>query len=213
MYSIDLLKGRGIPPRGRTGALLVAAIIAMLPAAILLAAFGWYLTEQSRCASLNGQIAANNAILNRQAEFLQKCDRKQQQIKDAGKCLIDVVTALRYRQQWSPIISDLVTNMPDGITLENMMVRSSDMVEYIPDPKDKRKKIKINKVDRTMFIVVAGKTGVKSDHAVRDYVQNLRSVDSFKQILENLTYQQKPAKSEDEMITEYEIEFMLKPLG
>jgi len=211
MFTIDLLKGHGIPIRSRPTHLVIVAITFAVPIIIAIAMLGLYL-HNSIVASIKKQRIVNYERKLDQlsgAVELQKSFEKEK--KAISTCLSEVSTSISRHVQWSPILQTLVENMPESVVLTNLEVKQRSAKRKVASQDDPNEKIDVPVPARTLQMNVAASTQSKCDEAIRNFRDFLRSSTLLGPKLENIRVSQGFDVLGDQDVVSYQIDCVFKP--
>ena len=117
MFTIDLLKGQGIPIKSRPGGIAIVATTLVVPIIIAIAILGLYLSD-SIAMSIQKQEIINYETkiggLSDAVEFQKSFEKEKAVI---GCALSEVKSSIGRHTQWTPVLATLVENMPDLLVL------------------------------------------------------------------------------------------------
>ena len=211
MFTIDLLKGRGVPAKSRPRNIAIGAAAVVVPVVIAIAMFGFYLRnrivisiQKDAIANFKTKIAGMSDAIELQKSF-------EQQKKTYNNCLSEVSGNLDRHTQWSPVLTTLVKNMPESVILTALDVKQRSIKIKVPQKDDPKKMIDTAVPVRTLQMTVAGKPQSNSDEAIKDFSERLRSSSLLGPRLENIRIAQGVAKLGEEEVVSYQIDCIFKP--
>jgi Tfp pilus assembly protein PilN len=213
MFSIDLLKGKGLPQRldvRKSTLKAVSILIPLLTMAVFAASY------QRNTSALNAQrqaLAGNQRQIEQYAKDVMEYNQIDTQIKGLGKCLNDISKALSYRIQVSDLLTELVQALPESIFIYEMNMSRSAVNEKIQQENSAAVNQRLV-VRRQLKLVLCGYDPEKSDVAVQDYVSELET----SPLLTGLFVEMKPsARQQGEVdgrsAIYYEIDCLLREQG
>ncbi len=211
MFTIDLLKGQGVPAKSRPRNIAVGAAAVVAPIIIAIAMFGFYLhnkvtisIQKDAIANFKTKIAGMSDVIELQKSF-------EQQKKDYNNCLSEVSSNLDRHTQWSPVLAILVENMPDSVILTALDVKQRSTKIKVPKKDDPKIMIDAAVPLRTLQMTVVGRPQTNCDDAIRDFSERLRSSSLLGPKLENIRIAQGVVKLKQEEVVSYQIDCMFKP--
>ena len=210
MFSIDLLKGKGRPPKCD----FRKASFKMVPFVIpLVAMVAWAASFQKDCAQIKSKqamIRKNQAVIDDAKQAVRTYQQMNAQLTKVEKCLKTLTKGLSYRIQVTDLLVELVQTLPDEIFLYEMNLERTTSMEKMPqsETKDAEKQLVVN---RKLSLTLCGFDAVQSDYRVREYVNSLKTSDKLADIFTDV----KPAARRQGVVdrrpaTFYEIECILR---
>jgi hypothetical protein len=211
-YTIDMLKGEGLPIRSRPGGIVFACLVVVVPFLAGFGAMSVYLdsdvviTIQKQQASRLGMAveALSNAVHKREALEREKME--------AACVLSEVKTSLGGRTQWSPTLASIVESLSDTLVLTKLEARQDTVRIKVPAKDDPTKKIDASVPVRALKICVCGKDKESSSEAVRRVQENLRSAPAIGPLLDTITVSQDATTLDGHEAVLYELNCVFKPV-
>ena len=211
MFTIDLLKGQGLPIKSRPEGIVVAAVTLAVPVIIAIAMLSVYF-RNSIIISIKKQDIVNYETKMKKlsdAVALQKSFETEKVVYSS--CLSEVKSAISRHTQWSPILATLVQNMPESVVLEKLSVGQSSIKRKIPKKDNPKETVDTTIPVRTLRMSVYGSSLSNCGEAVRDFRSRLWSSSVLGPKLENIRVSQKSAKIENKDVISYDIDCVFKP--
>ena len=211
MFTVDLLKGQGVPPKIGPTDIAIAVITIAIPIIAAIAMFGFYMR--------------NKAIISIKKQDIVRCQAKIDKLSDAvelqrslekekiiyANSLSEVRSSIKRYTQWSPVLATLVENMPDSVVLTNLEVAQRSVKRKVPKEDDPRKTVEIDVLAKTLQLSVRGNPQGNCDQAVKDFRDRLRSSASLGSKLENISVSQQSEILDGQDVVFYEIACVFKP--
>jgi Tfp pilus assembly protein PilN len=211
MFTIDLLKGEGIPVKSRPESIAMGVITLAVPVIVAIVMFGYYLHTQI-VISIHKQ-GINNYETKiwelSEAVKLQKSFAKEKNI--INNSLSEVEFSIGRHTQWSPILATIVETMPDSVVLTQLSVSQRSVRRKVPGKDDPEKKIDMSVPVRTLHMNISGRPQSDCDRAVKDFRDSLRSSALLKPMLEDIRVSQGFETVDGEKVVSYEIDCIFKP--
>ena len=213
MFSIDLLKGKGLPQKLDVRKSALKAVPILIP----LLAMGVFAASYQRNASMlrvqRQALAGNQRQIAQYTKDVMEYNKIDTQIKGLEKCLNDISKALSYRIQVSDLLTELVQALPESIFIYEMNMSRNAVNEKIQQENSAEVKQRLV-VRRQLKLVLCGYDPEKSDVAVQDYVSELEK----SPLLTGLFVEMKPsARQQGEVdgrpAIYYEIDCVLREQG
>ncbi len=211
MFEIDLLQGQGVPIKSSPKNIAAAAIAFALPAIVSIVMFSAYLKNSIAMSIQKNQIANYETKIEELSDTL-KLQKSFEQEKDAIKTSLDEAeSALARHTQWSPILVELVKNMPDSVILTKLEVKQHFTKRKVPKKDDPEKTVDISVPIRTLRIILNADPQTNSDEAVKNFRNNILASAVIGPKLEDLRISQEVETFLGKEVVSYEIDCILKP--
>ncbi len=211
MFTIDLLKGQGIPIKSRPEGIAIAAAIFTVPVIIAIVMFGFYLSnivaisiQRQKIVNYGAKIAELSGAVK-----LQKSLEKEKIALSSS--LAEVKSSVGRHTQWSPVLVTLVRNMPDSVILTGLELKQRSISKKVPVKDDPKKTTIITVPVRTLRMTVSGSPQSNCDRAVRDFRDSLRSSSLLGPKLQDIKVSQESGMLGDQDVVSYEIDCIFKP--
>jgi hypothetical protein len=202
-YTIDLLKGRGIPKRKQKGLLLVVLAALALPVLIFIILLAQFFT-----VSIMLPVKQNELDKLTQQASTSKGAKIQKQISEYQNCLNQVAKTVNEQMQWSPIIEQAVMAMPDSMIMDNLNAATETTVEKVPSATDKNKTKTVKKTKRILNVTLFSDLNKFSENVmlagVNDYIEKIRANCQFSG---NIT-KQETQSIDSQRVKKYYIQFI-----
>jgi hypothetical protein len=211
MYTIDLLKGQGVPTKSGPKGVIVGVVTFAIPLIAGMVMVGFYVSDRIVTKVRQQEIASYQASIDKlsDAAELQKSFTAEKALLNG--CLSEVASSLGNHSQWSGILVTLAENMPDSMMLTKLEVKQSSVKKKVPQKDDPKKMIDISVPVRTLHMSVCGNTAENYDEQVRDFRNRLRFSELLVSKLEDIRVAQGVEKLGDRDVTSYEIDCIFKP--
>jgi hypothetical protein len=211
MFTIDLLKGQGIPIKSRPEGIVIASVALAVPFIIAIAMFSFYLRNGIIISIKKNDIVNCEAKINKLSDIvkLQKSFEKEKVVYSG--CLSEVKSSIHGHTQWSSILETLVQNIPDSVVLDELSVKQSSVRKKVPQKDDPQKMADTTVPVRMLHMSVYGSARANCGEAVREFRNRLWASSVLGPKLENIGVSQKSAKVEKEDVVSYEIDCVFKP--
>ncbi len=211
MFTIDLLKGQGIPTKSRPEGIVIASVALAVPIIIAIAMISFYLRNSIIISIKKNDIVNYEAKVSKLSDAvkLQKTIEKEKIIYSG--CLSEVKSSIGRHAQWSPILETLVQNIPDSVVLEKLSIAQSSVRRKVPQKDNPKTMVDITIPIRTLHMSVYGSSRTDCGEAVREFRNRLWSSSVLGPKLENIRVSQKSARIESKDVISYEIDCVFKP--
>lgn len=211
MFTIDLLKGQGIPAKSRPEGIAIAAAALAVPVIIAIVMFGLYLRNKIIISIQKQEIANYETRIDKLSDAVELQKSFEYEKNAISSCLSEVSTSIGRHTQWSPVLATLVKNMPDSVVLTDLEVKQGSVKRKVPKKDDPKKMIEISVPVRTLQINVCGSPQSNCDKAVRDFRERLRSSAFLGPKLENIRVSQRFGTLQSRDVVFYQIDCVFKP--
>jgi Tfp pilus assembly protein PilN len=211
MFTIDLLKGQGIPIKSRPEGVAIATMTFAVPILAAMVMLGFYLSNRIVISTKRQEIAnyeKNIEALSNAIELQKSFETEKNNI---NSCLSEVFSSISSHTQWSPILAIVVKNMPDSMVLTSLEVKQRSISKKVPKKDDPKKMIDVSVPARTLQMSVSGRPQADNDKAVKDFKDRLRSSASLASKIEDIRVSQKSDTFEGQGVVSYEIDCIFKP--
>lgn len=211
MFTIDLLKGQGIPARSRPEGVIATAVTVVVPVAVAAIMFGIYLSnrvvmniQKRDLSNYEQKISQLSDIMRMYKSYERRKSTIQQRISEAA-LVVD------RHQQWSDILVTIVKDMPESIVLKRMTVELRTVRVKVPDSENPKKNVNKMVPAQTLSLTLGGAAGAISDREVKDFRDKLRVSSILNSKLEDIPVSQQVEMVDDREIITYEMKCILKP--
>ncbi len=212
MFTIDLLKGKGVPIRSNPGTAALKVIPFLLP---LILGLYWVGTFQYN----NTVMASERAGMEKMQEKIKEYSTDIQQVRQwisateqTRKNLAEVSRGLGRHLQWSETLRAVAECMPESIALKEISLSRSSAKKRMADPKNPSKQISRTIIKRILTIRVYGKPSWETDEAVQQYLQQLHQSPAFMRIMQDIkAVSRQSDQIKDQAVTVHVIECTVKP--
>jgi Tfp pilus assembly protein PilN len=211
MFTIDLLKGQGIPKKTKPGGIVIAAVTVAIPTAVAIAMLGFYLFNGIITSIKRQEIVRWEAKISRLSEAIKLQESLEKEKIIYSNCLSEVMSAIGRYTQWSPVLMTFVENMPDSVVLTTLEVKQRSIKRKVPKKDDPERMIDIDVPVRVLQASVCGSRQHNCDKAVRDFRDRLCSSDFLGPKLEDIIVSQESGTFEGQEVVSYEIDCVFKP--
>ncbi len=204
-FTIDLLKGQGIPIRRRPESIAVASVTIAVPLLVAILMLGYYLRTRVTVAIQEREVIGYQTKIVQSADALelQKSFEREQDI--INKCLSEVASSIGRHEQWSPLVAAIVTNIPDSVVLTRLEVRQRFVNKKAPSKDNPEQMVDVSIPVRTLAMNVCGSGRLQSDKAVRNFRDKLRNCPLLGSKLDNIRVSQKSDRLDGRDVVNYEI--------
>jgi hypothetical protein len=212
LYTIDLLKGEGLPIRSRPGGIAFACLLVIVPFLVGMGAVSIYMDGEVVIAIQKQQVSKLDAGIEALSNAVQKREALDKERVQATRMLSEVKSALGGHTQWSPALVSLVESLSDTLVLMKLEARESTTRAKVPAKDDPTKKVEVSLPMRELKICVCGKDKESSSEAVRKFQESLRSSPIIGPMLDTITVSRDATTLESQQAVLYELNCVFKPV-
>ena len=174
MFTIDLLKGQGIPPKSRPEGIAVGAIVFAVPVIVAIVIAGVYMTDNISLSTQKRELADYEKRVDKLSDALELKRAFEKQRATINEVLSEVSSSIDRHMQWSDVLVDIVENMPESMILAELEAKQNMVRRRVAKDGDAETKVDVMVPLRTLSITVSGKSEYDCDRAVRDFSDRLR---------------------------------------
>lgn len=211
MFTIDLLNGQGIPPKGKPGDLAIIATTVIVPIAVAMVMFLIYLNNDVALSVKEKEIARYEAEIEKNADAIKILNELKEEKQAYSKYLSEVRSSISKHIQWSPVLATLIENIPDSVILTSLEIEHDFVRKQVPKKDDPKKKVEISVPMKVLRVGVAGGDQGNCDRAVKDFMDRLWASASLGPSLENIGHSQESIEQGGRNVISYEISCYFKP--
>jgi Tfp pilus assembly protein PilN len=210
MFTIDLLRGEGIPAKSRPAGVAVAVTTFVVPIVAAIVMFSFYLTNRVAISIKKQKIATYETKIGELFHSVRNQKASGQQAEHIGDCLSEVAAALDRHTQWSPVLVTVAESIPDLVVLTRIEVKQQFIHEEVPGEQTDET-VEVSVPVRTLRMTVCGSPGSACDQAVRDFRDRLRASSVLGPRLENIKVSQEFDLLGNKEVVSYDIDCIFKP--
>jgi len=227
MFTIDLLKGQGIPIKSRPGGMAISGVSIAVPLIIATIMFSSYVRNRIIISIQKRGITSFKTRTEKLSDVINQHKSLEKEKSLYNSCLSELRSSISRHTQWSPILVTIVQNVPDQVILTGLEVKRRFIRRKIPqtcgelaESKDDSKKqvegprsagTHINVPVSTLTLTVVAVPQSDCDQAVRDFRQRLLNSDLLGPKLENINVSQDSDTFDGQNVVSYQIDCLFKP--
>ena len=211
MFTIDLLKGEGIPLKSRPEGIAVGALAFGVPIIVGIAMFGFYLSNSVAMSIQRQDITKYTERTNKLSEAVKLQESLEKEKAAIGSSLAEVASSVGRHTQWSSVLATLVRNMPDSMVLTKLEMKQRFVKRQIRSKEDPNKKVTISIPARTLQMNVSLSRQIDYDKAVKDFRDRLFYSSFLAPKLENIRVSQGFDTLEGQDVVSYTLDCVFKP--
>ena len=211
MFTIDLLKGQGIPIRSGPWGVVIAAMAFAVPIFVAMVMLGFYLGDRIVISEKKQAIVNYERYINKLSDAVKLQESFEKEKNNINSCLSEASSSAGKHTQWSPILATVVENMPDSMVLTRIEVKQRSANKKVPKKEDPNKMADVSVPASTLQMSVSGRSQANNDKAVKDFKDSLRLSALLAPKLEDIIVSQKSDTFEGQDVVSYEIDCIFKP--
>lgn len=210
MFTIDLLKGQGVPLKSSPGGLAIIAATVAVPIIVAVIMFTVYLEGKSQASISKQEIDRCQKEIEKLSDAVKLYDSLEKEKILYGSCLSEVNTSIGRYIQWSPVLVTVVENMPDSVMLTGLEVSHETIRKKVPKPGNPEEMIEKTTAKKILLMNVSGNPKNNCGKAVMDFQDSLRSSDFLGPKLESIGFSQQSETLKGQDVASYEIKCVFK---
>jgi len=211
MFTIDLLKGKGIPAKAKPMNVAIALVTLIVPLIGALLEFGFYVSTNVAMTIQKQNISRYEALMGKLAGDVEQLRSLQNRRAVYVECLSEVRSAISRHTTWSPVLALVVESIPDSVVLERLEVRQGFIKKKVPKEDKPTEMVDISIPTRTLTMTVSGNLQADLSKKIRSFRERLCSSTVLGPRLEGIRVSQSTAKSQDQDVISYQISCIFKP--
>jgi Tfp pilus assembly protein PilN len=211
MFTIDLLKGQGVPVRIGPWGLVITAMTFAVPIFVAMVMLGFYLGDRIVISERKQAIVNYEKDINKLSDAVELQESFEKEKNNINHCLSEALSSAGKHTQWSPILTTVVESMPDSMVLTRLEVKQRSASKKVPQQDDPNKTIDVSVPASTLQMSVSGRLQANSDKMVKDFKDRLRLSALLAPKLEDIVISQKTDTFEGQEVVSYDIDCIFKP--
>jgi hypothetical protein len=173
MFSIDLLKGKGLPEKVDLKKSTLKALPILIPLLAVTLFASAYQRDRALLQDQQQTLKSNQQQLELHTKDVIEFNKMNRKIKGMEKCLNDISKAMAYRVQVSEVFVELVQTLPESIFVYEMNLdrKAAREKKQLPNSGEVKQQLVVR---RKLDLVLCGYDGDQSDAAVQEYINTLK---------------------------------------
>jgi hypothetical protein len=169
VFTIDLLKGGGVPFKSGPAGVVLAVITAAVPVVVAITLGGLYLNNKVVMSLKAGEISSLETKVDELSDVIERQRALEREKFHYNVCLSEIKSTIGKFNQWSPVLTTLVENMPRSVILTELEVDQNIVKKKVPDKNKPGKMIEVDAPVTTMRVMVSDSSRTDSDQAVKEF--------------------------------------------
>jgi Tfp pilus assembly protein PilN len=211
MLTIDLLKGRGIPVRSNPDNIATMMVMLEIPVIVTIMMLGYYLHSDVVISIREQKIVNYERKIEKlsEAAALQEAVTNEKETIDS--CLSEVAATINKHTQWTPVLIEIVENIPDSILLTGIDIKQGSVKKKVPSRDGNGGDVEVVVPVGILRINVREKSGFNHEQSIRDFEDSLRSSAVLGPQLDNINVSQGVDTLKGQDVVSYQIDCAFKP--
>jgi Tfp pilus assembly protein PilN len=211
MFTIDLLKGQGVPLKSSPGGIAIIAITIAIPLYVLIMMFGFYVNDSTYMSIKEQEIDRCQSEIDKLSGAVKLYESLEKDKILYNSCLSEVKSSIDKFIQWSPVLVTLVENMPNSVMLTELEVREDSVRRKVPKKDNPQEMVDDNVPVKVLRMTISGGPQYDCNDEVKDFQDRLQSSAFLGPQLENIVVSRESETLEGRDVASYEIECVFKP--
>jgi Tfp pilus assembly protein PilN len=211
MFTIDLLKGQGVPLKSSPGGIAIIAITIAIPLYVLIMMFGFYVNDSTYMSIKEQEIVRCQSEIDKLSGAVKLYESLEKDKILYNSCLSEVKSSIDKFIQWSPVLVTLVENMPNSVMLTELEVREDSVRRKVPKKDNPQEMVDDNVPVKVLRMTISGGPQYDCNDEVKDFQDRLQSSAFLGPQLENIVVSRESETLEGRDVASYEIECVFKP--
>ena len=211
MFKIDLLKGQNIPIKSTPYGIAIIAAAVVIPVIIMTMIIGLYFSnrisakvQEQELENYKKKIEGLSGAIKTQESFEAKKD-------GIIECISEAKNIVGSHIQWSPILAELISNLPTSVSLTSLEVKQNSTRLQVPQKDNPEVMISVSVPVHQLLITMQANPRTNCDKDVKKFRDQLWSSDLLRPKLEEIRVSQEFNSSGSGDIILYKIDCAFKP--
>ena len=211
MFTIDLLKGRGVPTKSGPWGVVIAVAAFVVPVLVAMAMLGFYVSNKIVIKVTKQQIVNYENNIKALSDTVKLQTSLEKEKNNINSCLSEALSSVGRHTQWSPILATVVENMPDSMVLTRLEVKQRSVNKKVPKKEDPNQMVNVGVSASTLQMSVSGRSQANNDKAVKEFKDRLRLSALLASKIEDIEISQKTDTLDGKEVVSYDIDCIFKP--
>ncbi|MBW8002143.1 MAG: hypothetical protein FVQ80_08975 [Planctomycetes bacterium] len=206
MFTIDLMKGQGLPVKTDIKIMTATAIAFSVPCILLFLMVGSFFYSRIVIKTQTHSLKEHQARFEKLKPKVEQGKMQKAEQKKITLCLTETDDVIDKYVQWTQLMMLLSEHLPQEMVIGRLEVKLKTVSKRVPRKDDPDRKINIPVSARTLLINTYSFTNYDSDHAVKQFQQNLLASKWFKDNVQDIVVaSRRPENIDREDIIMYEL--------
>ena len=177
MFSIDFLKGEGIPLRSKPVGLLLVVLSTAIPVIVALVMLGNYFFNNVVLTTMRRDVSNLDAKILSISKKVKLQQITNKEYKELNECYDEVAETIVRYTQWSPILEAIAQNIPEGLILNNLIIESNEIDRKRVPGRYTKESVDSYKIERTLRFELREKTESEGEYTpvIKDFIEHFSS--------------------------------------
>lgn len=211
MFTIDLLKGEGVPMKSGPWGVAIAVMAFVVPILVAMVMLGLYTSNRIVIKVTKQEMVNYENNTKSLADAVKKQEALEKEKNSINSCLSEVLSSVDRHTQWSPVLVTVVESMPDSMVLTRLEVKPSSVEKKVPQKDDPNKMVVTNVPTSILQMSVRGRSQANNDKAVKEFKDRLRLSALLAPKIEDIVISQKTDTLDGREVVSYDIDCIFKP--
>jgi hypothetical protein len=214
MFTIDLLKGQGVPAKSEPTSMAIVSATVAVPIIFALIIFGSFLTNKIKISVKQDEIKSLQTKINSSSlgDAVKNQNLLELERQSLTNSLAEVSMSISKHTQWSPVLESIIKNMPRNMVLKAADIKEEKRKGKKPKDDNPEKTVDTVALIRVLNLSLIGGIGGNYDDEVRAFRDALLSDSSLADKLEDIRVAQEMTKINDKEVISYIISLVFKPV-
>jgi hypothetical protein len=200
-FTIDLLKGRGIPVKTSPQGIAIIAVGIAVPFIIVVIMLGIYLNNRVSIPIMEHEMAVYNQKMQTLSEGVKVQQAFNKDKESINASTPEVASALQKFTAWSPVIRTIAENMPGAMVLSRLDAKQTAAA---------RPGTGAASVAREVDMNISGNAGGNWDEEVKGFRVRLLESSTLKSRLQDIPVAQQSSKGGEKDAVTYDLRMVFK---
>lgn len=211
MFTIDLLKGNGIPLRSSPRRAALRTLPFLLPILLALGVVGEIFYNRTLLITGQDHLQRMQAQITKARQDVVAYEQMLRTIQETRQRLREVARALDRHTQWSDVLATLASELPQEIAIRELELKRSATRKKASDKANPEKLVTRIQVRRVLEITLYGPPSGRTDQAVEQYLDRLGASPVVAPMIENIRIASRYEEDiDDQRSAVYKVECLCK---
>jgi hypothetical protein len=211
MFTIDLLKGQGVPMKSGPWCVAIAIMAFVVPILVAIIMLGLYASNKIVIKVTKQEMVNYENGINTLSEAVKRQESLEKGKNNMNSCLSEALSSAGKHIQWSPILATVVESMPDTMVLTKLEVKQVSVNEKVPQKDDPNKTVVVSVPASSLLMSVSGRSQANNDKAVKEFKDRLRLSSLLAPKIEDIVISQRTETLDGREVASYDIDCIFKP--
>jgi len=186
VFTIDLLKGNGVPLRSNPRRAALAAVPILVPAFLFAGLLGHMFYNRLALETDRHILQRMQTRITKARKQVLEYEHTQRTIQQTRNHLREVARALNRHAQWSGVLTALARELPEPIAVRHLELKRSATRKKVASKDDPEQVIRKVLIHRVLEITLYGPVSGQTDQAVAQYLDRLEASPDVAPMIESI---------------------------